>query len=671
LRLRQAVAEPRGQPIIRCLPLILTIGACAVGLLIVRNWAYVTTYRLYLAQRVDVASHSAAAQRFDIEDAVVVPQIASRGDDVIAFNAAVGRPSTLHVGVRPSGTVGYEIRWRDGAEVAVLARGEAAAPLTIVRQIPARAGVLELVGHGSITWIDPRLVRDLPITPHLIAIALLLAGAAATSRRHEMPGAPDGNAANRLAWYRRLAMAGGLAFVLLAFEGGLRALGDRVPGGIAAERHDLGEVRKDPRWQDTPRFGRRLRSRVDAVNEWRYGDIVRMGYIPASVSDGVLHRFTFRTDDEGFRNARVRPRIDVAALGDSFTDAMTLRIEDSWPAQLEHETGLAVQNYGTAGFGPQQELLALKEYAVRHHPRIVVLAYFAGNDLFDAEAFDEFTRSGGAVRRAVQGWQIKDVVSRADTWFLVSALRATGTWLSKLERAEARADASPARTAPDARVGAAPASGVAFDRGMFAATVNGRAMRWAFMPPYLNTLTFSERDLAGRNGWALTQQAIAEMQDVSRGIGATMIVMFLPFKSQVYLPWLAESQPASELSRELAFYLPDNPGTPDVEEMLRNRLAQNRLMRGFCEARGIPFLDTTDALTAGFVSGENMYFPDESHLNERGHAVVAHELAAHLRRSYAVSHLLVRSTQDVANAKPKSSAAVTSWTRPSRMDAIE
>src|SRR6185369_1823130 len=166
------------------------------------------------------------------------------------------------------------------------------------------------------------------------------------------------------------------------------------------------------------------------------------------------------------------------------------------------------------------------------------------------------------------GWQIKDVVSRADTLFLVSAIRATSTWLSKLERAEARADAT---TRPMEVHAEAPARGVAFDRGMFTAAVGGRPVRWAFMPPYLNTLTFSDRDLAARRGWTLTQQAIAEMQEVSRGIGATMVVMFLPFKSQVYLPWLAQAQPGPKLSRELAFYLPDNPGTPDVTQMLRNR----------------------------------------------------------------------------------------------------
>jgi hypothetical protein len=121
------------------------------------------------------------------------------------------------------------------------------------------------------------------------------------------------------------------------------------------------------------------------------------------------------------------------------------------------------------------------------------------------------------------------------------------------------------------------------------------------------------------------------MQAVSRGIGAQFVVMLLPFKSQVYLPWLAQSDAPSHLSRDLQFYLPDNPGAPDVAQLLRNRLAQNRLMQRFCGERGIPLLDTTGPLTARFTAGENVYFPDESHLNERGHAVVADALAAYLR----------------------------------------
>jgi lysophospholipase L1-like esterase len=69
--------------------------------------------------------------------------------------------------------------------------------------------------------------------------------------------------------------------------------------------------------------------------------------------------------------------------------------------------------------------------------------------------------------------------------------------------------------------------------------------------------------------------------------------------------------------------------------MSRNRLAQNALMRRLCVEDRIRCLDTTDALQARVWSGENVYFPDESHLNETGHAVVADALAAFLGSSVA------------------------------------
>ena len=64
--------------------------------------------------------------------------------------------------------------------------------------------------------------------------------------------------------------------------------------------------------------------------------------------------------------------------------------------------------------------------------------------------------------------------------------------------------------------------------------------------------------------------------------------------------------------------------------MRRNRLVQNHMLRELCQQAQIPFLDTTDALEQRFNSGENVYFPDESHLNETGQAVVADTLAAFL-----------------------------------------
>ena len=621
----------RRRAVLRRIRLALIIWQVAIALLVLRDWAYVTTYRLYLDQRADEAGdvrQSTAAQRFDVEGRRVIPQIAARDRDRIAFTAAVGRPSALHVSLRPIDRARYEIRFEAGGVDRLLAQGETSVPISVVCRLPSGTGTVTFINDGSLTWVDPRIERDFEVLRHAVELAALLIAWVWLHPGSEPRAEVTAPAPIPIVWFKVCSTCVSLVLTVAMIEGGLRLLADRVPAGIAAERHDLGEVSRDPRWEDSPRYDRRLRAHVDVVNEWKYGDIVRMGFIPSAVSDGLVHRFRFQTDAEGFRNPAIRDRVDVAALGDSFTDAMTLAARESWPVQLERTLGVAVQNYGTAGFGPQQELLVLNDYVARHRPRVVVLAFFAGNDIFDAEAFDDFERSAGAMRRPVPGWRIKAVVSRFDTWFVVSAMRAASTWVSRQATATRVAAEVMEPPAPPHVADTPPT----FDRGMFTVPVNGRVLRWAFMPPYLNTLTFSEHDLASRRGWALTRETIVEMRRRTQEFGGTLVVMFLPFKSQVYLPLLRRTLPAAQLQSALQFSLGDNPGAPGVDAMLRNRLAQNTLMRRLCGDAGIPFLDLTSALQARVEAGENVYFPDESHLNEAGHAIVADSLGAFLRR---------------------------------------
>jgi lysophospholipase L1-like esterase len=593
---------------------------------VVRNWAYVTTYRLYLDHRI-TSERSTAAQQFDVEGGRVVPLIVTRGPDRVAFATNVGQNSTVRVDLRPAEPTTYTIEWRRGSSRDVLAQGVADGPLSIACAYPTGTGVLELVSGGPLTWVDARVVRNLRLWPHVAAIALLTLCWLMWTRRSPENRAAAFGSLPRFAAFKMASAALSVVAALLALETALRVLGDRVPAGIVTERHDLGEVMRDPRWIESPRYGRRLRSNVDALNEWRYGDIVRMGYIPTPTTADTLHRFTFRTDAEGFRNRAVRERFEVAALGDSFTDAMTMAAEASWPARLERILGAPVQNYGTAGFGPLQELLVLKDFVRPHRPRVVVLAFFAGNDIFDAEAFDAFQRSGGTQQRTAQGWRIKDVISRADTWFVVSALRAGGRWMRRPQ------EVVEAATSVERPVGTTMADGgrPSFDRGMFDVRVAGRRLPFALMPPYLNTLNFSDRELEARPGWRLTRAAIAEMQTVSQSFGATFVVMFVPFKSQVYLPLLERAFPKEVLRSAFRFYLDAYGRDLDVDRLHANRLAQTSLMRRFCEQAGIRFLDTTPALMARVSEGENVYFPDESHLNEAGEAILADTLASYLR----------------------------------------
>lgn len=136
---------------------------------------------------------------------------------------------------------------------------------------------------------------------------------------------------------------------------------------------------------------------------------------------------------------------------------------------------------------------------------------------------------------------------------------------------------------------------------------------------------------AARPGWRLTRAAIRDMQAVSRSFGAEFVVMFVPFKSQVYLPLLAAAWSKDAMGGAFQLALEPYGRAVDVDRLLANRLAQNQMMAQLCAEAGIPFLDTTAALTARAAAGENVYFPDESHLNQVGEALIADQLATFLR----------------------------------------
>ncbi|MEO8682586.1 MAG: hypothetical protein ABI665_26295 [Vicinamibacterales bacterium] len=598
-------------------PRLLQVIALLTLLFMFKEWAYVATYRLYLDHRVDTAVGSTAGERFDLEQSGVVPRIVAR-DERVSFRTSIGQDSTIRAIVTARGAGSYEIHVKpDGGEPVIQAQDITGAT-TVVCPFPTGNGTVEIVSHGELTWSDLRLQRNLRQLPGLGLLAGLVGGWWIWKRTLRMP-APS--------WAGPVATLASIAISLLIVEVGLRATAGKL-AGISAIRRELGEPTEDPRWQSTAKYGRRLSPNMaDAENEWRDGDIIRMGYVPAAMSERGLHRYPFHTDREGFRNKATRDAIDIAALGDSFTDALTMAGEASWPAQLERRLGVAVQNYGTAGFGPQQERLVLEDFALSHHPHLVVLAFFAGNDIRDAERFEEFEHGDPSLAQPTSGWPIREVVIRADSWYLTSAIQAAVSSIAARTGGPVLAQAQPAEASSVSPVD--PRQPV-FDRGVFSVPAHGRTLRFAFMPPYLNLLNFSEADFAARQGWALTIENIRRMQRASAGAGAQFVVMFIPFKSQVYLPLLQRTFVKDELSRALQFSLKDAPAPPDVDRFAKNRLAQNTLMQRFCQQAGIPLLDLTAALQARVEDGENLYFQDDSHFNEAGEAFAASALAAFL-----------------------------------------
>jgi lysophospholipase L1-like esterase len=356
---------------------------------------------------------------------------------------------------------------------------------------------------------------------------------------------------------------------------------------------------------------------LNTVCEWQFGDIVRMGFIPPELSEGVKHRYPFQTDAEGFRNPAVRAQIDIAALGDSFTDAMTSPVEEAWPARLEQITGRKVQNYGTSAFGPQQELYALQDYAIQHQPRDVVLAFFAGNDLFDAERFDRWEHGGDKPGEETTGWRIQKRFRRYETLFLTTLAR---TALPGVVPQKTPAPSSENRN-----------PGAHFDRGIYEIPLpSGGLLRFAVMPAYLQKLGVPRQEFERSREWELARATLLRMKETCERAGSRLTVMFVPPKAEVYWPLIEHSLGQEELQRAIDFSCRYNHMTLRAAEIHANRLAQNDLLRDFCAEAKIQFLDLTSALEQNAAAGRAVYFSDDAHWNAAGHGVAARELAKFL-----------------------------------------
>jgi len=84
------------------------------------------------------------------------------------------------------------------------------------------------------------------------------------------------------------------------------------------------------------------------------------------------------------------------------------------------------------------------------------------------------------------------------------------------------------------------------------------------------------------------------------------------------------------LQRSLDFISSYNHMPLRAADISANRLAQNELMREFCDNSGIPLLDLTPALEQAASSGRAVYFADDAHWNAAGHDIAAQELGRFL-----------------------------------------
>jgi hypothetical protein len=159
----------------------------------------------------------------------------------------------------------------------------------------------------------------------------------------------------------------------------------------------------------------------------------------------------------------------------------------------------------------------------------------------------------------------------------------------------------------------------------------GRTLPLTCCVHYLEVLTIDQSTLEQSRGWKTFTQGLIEMNaDIQAGSGC-MAVLYLPLKPEVYFPLALhpdQLQPALrgmvplrlDGRKDLA---PDPSRQPGILSILANIPAGRDALAAFAAEHHLVFIDPTRRMMDAVARGEDPFMVYDSHLNTRGHALVA------------------------------------------------
>jgi GDSL-like Lipase/Acylhydrolase family len=350
-------------------------------------------------------------------------------------------------------------------------------------------------------------------------------------------------------------------------------------------------------------------------------------------------------DRRGFRNPNVPATAPIVALGDSQTYGTHVRSQDAWPRQLTAMTGETVYSMAYGGYGPAHRLLLWDE-AVEFEPELVIEAFYAGNDLFDA--FDLVYNRGQlpALKGSDPQWQER--IRQAEE------LEPIAQRVAQIDQHTFRVLGGTTEEASDALLPSFPAQysriygllrrttdevmrvvkkaprrpqSITLEKNWETLTTfvavrpaycqvfdNGR-LKTVFTSAYrLVALSLDDPRIA--EGLQISLRAMQAMQEKALARKIRLLVLLIPTKETVFRQ-LEQNPPESY--RRLTEY----------EEYVW------RAIKDFLERHSIDYLDALPALQAQLTAGMQPYpVSNDGHPNKHGHRAIAQLVNAYLGRGH-------------------------------------
>ena len=343
---------------------------------------------------------------------------------------------------------------------------------------------------------------------------------------------------------------------------------------------------------------RRVKAHIDETYDLRLSDgdlyhYMRGDILPVSSDqDQIVAHVHMITDANGFRNSPLeKDTYGIVALGDSFTRASG--VPSPWPQLLAEYTGMDVLSLADVGFGPQDELKVLRQYGLRKQPQWVIMAYFEGNDLYDAASYEQSNPL---------------ILLRFGRYILGQGLE---SWQE--------------RKSVDAQVTAIPTY-----RYPITISINQKELEMVFFSSYIPWLSLSKETIAASQNYRLVKETILQIKKLSDAAGAQFLVVYVPSKPHVYLPYINEAKTVASVFTDVPSLGLDEAGfiqftsqTTTPELTLQHMDDQARLLANFTAECNIRYLDLTPVFQKEAGTGAELYYIYDTHWNQLGHDLAA------------------------------------------------
>jgi len=287
-----------------------------------------------------------------------------------------------------------------------------------------------------------------------------------------------------------------------------------------------------------------------------------------------------RQDIWGFRNFWPWPaRVDIIAVGDSFTYGQNVDDDQVWTTLLERAlSGSQVLNLGLIGAAPQQYLRVYETFGIERSPRVLLVGLFLGNDFADARRFDRWWHSGA--RGSFAEFGKPEGKPGIVGWI--------GRWLKKAYLFALIRDLSDAYNS---------------GRLLASHTVDlPGGERLQLVPSFLAWAAKSARPKDP--GFLLTLKTLESIHALAGKHHTHAVIVLIPSKEEVYLPLVGDEQ--VDLAASLI---------PELEK------------------RAIPYVHLGPYFRRRAAAGEQLFFKIDGHTNARGDELIADVVLSHLKEN--------------------------------------